>query len=111
ATSRPRRSSREPPSRWRPSSRTSSRPATAGPSSTSQITGIERSGATPPVFSRRARVASGKTTEMELALRIVHLLAAVVWVGGTVALVFVAVPPVQKLEWPDRGALLRQFGR
>jgi len=48
---------------------------------------------------------------MELALRIVHLLAAIVWVGGTVALVFVAVPPVQKLEGPDRGALLRELGR
>jgi uncharacterized membrane protein len=48
---------------------------------------------------------------MELALRIVHLLAAIVWVGGTVALVFVAVPPVQKLEGAQRAALLRELGR
>jgi putative copper resistance protein D len=48
---------------------------------------------------------------MDLALRVVHLLAAVVWVGGTVALVFVAVPPVQRLQGPERAALLREFGR
>lgn len=48
---------------------------------------------------------------MDLALRIVHLLAAIVWAGGTVALVFVAIPPVQRLQGPDRAALLREFGR
>jgi uncharacterized membrane protein len=48
---------------------------------------------------------------MEAALRAVHLLAASVWVGGTVALVFVAVPPVQRLEGELRGRLLRELGR
>ena len=48
---------------------------------------------------------------MDTALRIVHLLAATVWVGGTIALVFVAVPPVQRLEGEVRGRLLREFGR
>ncbi len=48
---------------------------------------------------------------MDLALRVVHLLAAIVWAGGTVALVFVAVPPVQRLQGPERAALLREFGR
>jgi len=48
---------------------------------------------------------------VDLALRTVHLLAAAVWVGGTVALVFVAVPPVQRLEGEERGRLLREFGR
>ena len=47
---------------------------------------------------------------MDTALNIVHLLAAIVWVGGTVALVFVAVPPVQRLEGEVRGRLLREFG-
>ena len=47
---------------------------------------------------------------MDAALRIVHLLAAVVWVGGTVALVFVAVPPVQRLEGEARSDTLRAFG-
>ena len=40
-----------------------------------------------------------------------HVLAAAVWVGGTVALVFVAVPPVQRLEGEARARLLREFGR
>ena len=48
---------------------------------------------------------------MELGLRIVHLLAATVWVGGTVALVFVAVPPAQRLEGEVRARQLRELGR
>jgi uncharacterized membrane protein len=48
---------------------------------------------------------------MEPTLVAIHLLAAAVWVGGTVALVFVAVPPVQRLEGEARGLLLREFGR
>jgi len=48
---------------------------------------------------------------MEATLRAVHLLAAAVWVGGTIALVFVAVPPVQKLEGEVRARLLRELGR
>jgi putative copper export protein len=35
---------------------------------------------------------------VDTALNIVHLLAAIVWVGGTVALVFVAALLVQRLE-------------
>jgi copper resistance protein D len=48
---------------------------------------------------------------VDATLRIVHLLAAIVWVGGTIALVFVAVPPVQRLEGEARAQLLREFGR
>ena len=48
---------------------------------------------------------------MEAALRAIHLVAAAVWVGGTIALVFVAVPPVQKLEGEVRAGLLRELGR
>ena len=48
---------------------------------------------------------------MELALRIVHLLAATVWVGGTVALVFVSVPSAQRLEGGARARTLRELGR
>ena len=48
---------------------------------------------------------------MDTALRIVHLLAAIVWAGGTVALVFVAVPPVQRLQGEDRARVLRELGR
>jgi uncharacterized membrane protein len=48
---------------------------------------------------------------VDTTLHIVHLLAAIVWVGGTIALVFVAVPPVQRLEGEARGQVLREFGR
>jgi putative copper resistance protein D len=47
---------------------------------------------------------------MDAALRVVHLLAAIVWSGGTIALVFVAVPPVQKLQGEERAQTLRAFG-
>jgi len=48
---------------------------------------------------------------VELTLRIVHLLAATVWVGGTVALVFVSVPSAQRLEGEARARTLRELGR
>ncbi len=48
---------------------------------------------------------------MELALRTVHLLAAAVWVGGTVALVAVAVPYARSLGGEERAAALYQLGR
>jgi putative copper resistance protein D len=48
---------------------------------------------------------------VDAALRIVHLLGAVVWVGGTVALVFVAVPSAQRLQGEERARVLRDFGR
>jgi uncharacterized membrane protein len=48
---------------------------------------------------------------VDTTLRVVHLLAALVWAGGTIALVFVAVPPVQRLEGEARAQVLREFGR
>jgi putative copper export protein len=41
----------------------------------------------------------------------VHLLAAAVWVGGTVALVFVGVPVVARLEGEVRGRSMRMLGQ
>jgi len=41
----------------------------------------------------------------------VHLLAASVWVGGTVALVFVGVPVVARLEGEARGRSMRMLGQ
>ena len=41
----------------------------------------------------------------------VHLLAAAVWVGGTVALVFVGVPVVARLEGEARGRSMRLLGQ
>src|SRR5207249_10592860 len=52
-----------------------------------------------------------ETRGVLLALRLAHLLAAIVWVGGTIALVFVAVPPAQRLEGETREQLLHAFGR
>ena len=44
-------------------------------------------------------------------LRIVHLLSASVWVGGTVVLVFVGVPAIRKLEGEARATAMRALGR
>jgi len=41
----------------------------------------------------------------------VHVLAAAVWVGGTVALVFVAVPMARTFEGQDRARALRLLGQ
>lgn len=44
-------------------------------------------------------------------LRVLHVLSASVWVGGTVALVFVGVPAVRQLEGDARAAAMRTLGR
>lgn len=48
---------------------------------------------------------------MLTALRIAHVLSASVWVGGTVALVFVGVPAVRKLDGEARAVAMRALGR
>lgn len=48
---------------------------------------------------------------MEAALIVVHLLAAAVWVGGTVALVFVGVPVVRTLEGETRARAMKLLGQ
>ena len=48
---------------------------------------------------------------MHTVLVAVHLLAAAVWVGGTVALVFVAVPVVAGLAGEARSRSMRALGR
>jgi copper transport protein len=45
------------------------------------------------------------------ALRIVHVLSACIWVGGTVALVLVGVPAIRKLEGEARATAMRALGR
>ena len=47
---------------------------------------------------------------MEGVLVAVHLLAAAVWVGGTVALVFVGVPVARGLEGEARARAMRGLG-
>ena len=48
---------------------------------------------------------------MEAVLVAIHLLAATVWVGGTVTLVFVGVPVITKLDGEARSTALRELGQ
>ena len=48
---------------------------------------------------------------MQTAIAAVHVLAACVWVGGTVALVFAAVPVMRRAEGPARAEAMRALGR
>ncbi len=48
---------------------------------------------------------------MEFAFVLIHVLAAAVWVGGTIALVFAAVPVLAKLDGEQRSAGMRALGR
>src|SRR5262252_8071526 len=47
---------------------------------------------------------------MEDVIVIVHLLAAMVWVGGSVALVFAGVPAIRVLEGEPRARAIRELG-
>jgi putative copper resistance protein D len=44
-------------------------------------------------------------------LRVLHVLSASVWVGGTVVLVFVGVPAIRTLEGEARATAMRTLGR
>ena len=48
---------------------------------------------------------------MLTVLRIVHLMSAMVWVGGTIVLVFVGVPAIRKLEGEARATAMKALGR
>ncbi|HET8812921.1 MAG TPA: DUF4149 domain-containing protein [Gaiella sp.] len=48
---------------------------------------------------------------MLTVLRVLHVLSASIWVGGTVALVFVGVPAIRKLEGEARAVAMRALGR
>jgi uncharacterized membrane protein len=41
---------------------------------------------------------------------IVHLFAAIVWVGGSIALVFAGVPAIRVLEGEPRGQAMKELG-
>jgi putative copper export protein len=43
-------------------------------------------------------------------LHALHLLAAALWLGGTVALVFAGVPVIRTFEGPQRARALRELG-
>src|SRR3990172_1269168 len=44
-------------------------------------------------------------------MRVLHVLASCVWVGGTVVLVFVGVPAVRRLEGEARATAMSALGR
>ncbi len=48
---------------------------------------------------------------MDVVFKAIHVLAACVWVGGTVALVFIAVPAARRLRGEERASVLRALGR
>lgn len=48
---------------------------------------------------------------MLTVLRVLHVVSACVWVGGTVALVFVGVPAVRQLDGEARATAMRTLGR
>ena len=48
---------------------------------------------------------------MLTVLRVLHVLSASVWVGGTVVLVFVGVPAIRTLEGDARATAMRALGR
>lgn len=62
-----------------------------------------RSTPTPPAATSLAPVLT--------TLRVLHILSASVWVGGTVALVFVGVPAIRRLEGEARATAMRALGR
>jgi uncharacterized membrane protein len=47
---------------------------------------------------------------VEEVIVIIHLLAATVWVGGSVALVFAGVPAIRILEGDARGKAMKELG-
>ena len=47
---------------------------------------------------------------MEEVVVIVHLLAAAVWLGGSVALVFAGVPAIRILDGEPRGRAMKELG-
>jgi copper resistance protein D len=48
---------------------------------------------------------------LEIILVVVHVLAATVWVGGTIALTFIAVPAIRTLAGEPRQLAMRTLGR
>jgi uncharacterized membrane protein len=48
---------------------------------------------------------------VEEVIVIIHLLAATVWVGGSIALVFVGVPAIRELEGEPRGVAMKALGQ
>jgi len=48
---------------------------------------------------------------LEVVFVVIHVLAATVWVGGTIALTFIAVPAIRMLTGEPRQVAMRTLGR
>jgi copper resistance protein D len=48
---------------------------------------------------------------LEIVLVVLHVLAAIVWVGGTIALTFIAVPAIRRLTGEPRQLAMRTLGQ
>jgi len=48
---------------------------------------------------------------LEISLVVLHVLGATVWVGGTIALTFIAVPAIRLLSGEPRATAMRGLGR
>jgi putative copper export protein len=48
---------------------------------------------------------------VENVIVVIHLLAAAIWVGGSIALVFAGVPAIRVLEGEPRGRAMHELGR
>src|SRR3954451_3521624 len=48
---------------------------------------------------------------LEVVLVVLHVLAATVWVGGTILLTFIAVPAIRMLTGEPRMVAMRTLGR
>jgi copper resistance protein D len=59
----------------------------------------------------RVGAGDGENAAVLTVLRVVHILATCVWVGGTVVLVFVGVPAIRRLEGEARAQAMRTLGR
>ena len=48
---------------------------------------------------------------LEVTLVVLHVLGATVWVGGTIALTFIAVPAIRVLKGEERQTAMRRLGQ
>jgi uncharacterized membrane protein len=63
------------------------------------------------IVRRRVDLRAVRRTRMMTVLRVAHVLSASIWVGGTVALVFIGVPAIRQLEGEARATAMRTLGR
>ena len=63
-----------------------------------------------PVLALHASILMHVPHWLEITLVVLHVLGATVWVGGTIALTFIAVPAVRTLTGEPRATAMRGLG-